>query len=583
MSSKPTCDKFLPAPTFSGAKPGYAFKMGAFGVGYYYDMPSSSDTAKRSFPSDIIGSPESKRRKPNIDAAAEIEEFSEETFKANLSSLERTFMTNEEKRIKYCSDPQKFMESELKLHECMETISAVSAYPHLYHIMVEQNAATLFSSLLMHPNIDVCLNMIEILQEILDPSIVTDEDEHTHAFFILFLKVGGLKALAESLARMDQGGGKREEEGVESILTIIETMFEYSPEDVSQTFLDSPLLFWLLGRINHKRFDSNKLAASEILFMFLQASKKNRLHLKSGTAKSVQSQSNDQEPETGIEKLLKAIHFYRKRNPGSLEEEECVENLFSCVACMLLEPANQTIFAELDGFELIVKILRCRMYTYRKCWQVLDAAMTEHSANCERFVQADGLKVLFPAFMGLGKINTGKSGKVKLRTAVRTEDEECILSIMTSLMRHLQDVSYARLLRKFCEKDHDKLSRLFQLLNKYEQVCAKSSWDGAAGGASADQLGGGRFALQRIALLIARFNSEVGASYESMHAYIMKSTTPSAALTIKNMMSEYLDILQSREGELNPANDGDAQKIVGRAIKDYECWKETIESINEPA
>jgi len=49
------------------------------------------------------------------------------------------------------------------------------------------------------------------------------------------------------------------------------------------------------------------------------------------------------------------------------------------------------------------------------------------------------------------------------------------------------------------------------------------------------------------------------------------------------MMSEYLDILQSREGELNPANDGDAQKIVGRAIKDYECWKETIESINEPA
>ena len=72
-----------------------------------------------------------------------------------------------------------------------------------------------------------------------------------------------------------------------------------------------------------------------------------------------------------------------------MEEEECVENLFSCVVCILLEPENQTIFAELDGFELIVKILRCRTYTYRKCWQVLDAAMTEHPANCERFVQVE--------------------------------------------------------------------------------------------------------------------------------------------------------------------------------------------------
>ena len=70
-----------------------------------------------------------------------------------------------------------------------------------------------------------------------------------------------------------------------------------------------------------------------------------------------------------------------------------------------------------------------------------------------------------------------------------------------------------------------------------------------------------------------------------MHAYIMKSTTPSAAMTVKNMMSEYLDILQSREGGgLSSADDGDTQKIVvGRAIKDYECWKKTIESINEPA
>jgi hypothetical protein len=63
-------------------------------------------------------------------------------------------------------------------------------------------------------------------------------------------------------------------------------------------------------------------------------------------------------------------------------------------------PANQDLFRHAEGFELMVRFLREKLFAKHCAVKALDFAVARSVDNCVAFVTADGLKALFPAFMG---------------------------------------------------------------------------------------------------------------------------------------------------------------------------------------
>ena len=73
-----------------------------------------------------------------------------------------------------------------------------------------------------------------------------------------------------------------------------------------------------------------------------------------------------------------------------------------CCACVWrqLVPENQQRFLAADGFELMVRIMREKMFAKHCALKVVELAVARAPACCTAFVAADGLKTLFPFFMG---------------------------------------------------------------------------------------------------------------------------------------------------------------------------------------
>jgi hypothetical protein len=63
-------------------------------------------------------------------------------------------------------------------------------------------------------------------------------------------------------------------------------------------------------------------------------------------------------------------------------------------------PENQQQFRECEGFELMIRIVREKQFSKHCAVKVLDYAVMKHTENCVALVAAEGLKVLFPSFMG---------------------------------------------------------------------------------------------------------------------------------------------------------------------------------------
>ncbi|CAM9800362.1 unnamed protein product, partial [Choristocarpus tenellus] len=100
------------------------------------------------------------------------------------------------------------------------------------------------------------------------------------------------------------------------------------------TLCEPPMsvLRFLLKRLSVKKFDENKLYCSEILAMLVNGDS------------DVQRRLGTLQGMDGIDMLLQVVAYYRRREPQSPEEEECVENLFNSLAAALLIPDNQARF-----------------------------------------------------------------------------------------------------------------------------------------------------------------------------------------------------------------------------------------------
>eukprot|EP00111_Clytia_hemisphaerica_P023855 TCONS_00070297-protein len=375
------------------------------------------------------------------------EAVDEATIKKHILSFEKKVTKNQEMRIKFVDQPNRFMESELELHEEIQKLHVLATVPEYYDIFVRLNSVATCLNLMNHENSDISIGIVDLLQELTDIDTLNESEDEANILVDALLKGQLVTVLLQNLHRLDERV-KEDADGVHNTLAIIENIAEFRPE-VCVTAGQQGLLTWLLKRLKKKMFDSNKLYSSEILAILLQNTEENRQLIK---------ESN------GVDPLLQALATYKGHNPNNQEEIEYMENLFNCLCSCLLHPPNKDLFLKGEGLQLMILMLREKKMARPSALKVLAYAMTgqEGAENCHKFVEILGLRSVFPLFMKPPKRNK-KTGNSK------EECEEHACSIIASLYRNLTSNNRTRLTQKFVEDDHVKIDRLMEMYFKYQR------------------------------------------------------------------------------------------------------------------
>lgn len=91
--------------------------------------------------------------------------------------FEKRVLKNQVNRLKYADQPDKFMESELDLHDALKQLQAIATVPDLYPLMVSMSVVASMLELLQHPNTDIACAVIENLSEMTDVDILHESTD----------------------------------------------------------------------------------------------------------------------------------------------------------------------------------------------------------------------------------------------------------------------------------------------------------------------------------------------------------------------------------------------------------------------
>ncbi|MBZ3872215.1 Beta-catenin-like protein 1 [Sciurus carolinensis] len=389
-----------------------------------------------------------KRLLQIIDREGEEEEEEEEpldesSVKKMILTFEKRSYKNQELRIKFPDNPEKFMESELDLNDIIQEMHVVATMPDLYHLLVELNAVQSLLGLLGHDNTDI---LSDLSSELTDIDTLHESEEGAEVLIDALVDGQVVALLVQNLERLDESV-REEADGVHNTLAIVENMAEFRPEMCTEA-AQQGLLQWLLKRLKAKMpFDANKLYCSEVLAILLQDNDENRELL--GEL-------------DGIDVLLQQLSVFKRHNPSTAEEQEMMENLFDSLCSCLMLSSNRERFLKGEGLQLMNLMLREKKISRSSALKVLDHAMIgpEGTDNCHKFVDILGLRTIFPLFMKSPR-------KIKKVGTTEKEHEEHVCSILASLLRNLRGQQRTRLLNKFTENDSEKVDRLMELHFKY--------------------------------------------------------------------------------------------------------------------
>ncbi|KAI9015728.1 Catenin-beta-like protein [Phycomyces nitens] len=416
-----------------------------------------------------------------------------------ILKFEKAINKNQEQRVRYAEEPEKFMESEADLDEEIKSLLALTQAPHMYPELVKLGSVPSLMSLLSHENTDIVIDAIDLINELTDEDVGTSEDDLERpedasagikAFVDALLENELLSLLVQNLERLDEKE-ETDRQGVFKILGILENLMALEPSLAEKIALETEFLPWVLKRLQTKVFDSNRGYASEILSILLQENRVVRL--KFGEL-------------GGMDVLLRVLSVYKRKDPQDEDETEMVENFFNALCSMLNEPESKSAFLEGEGVELMLIMMKERTLARIRAVKVLNYALTgeEGRPNCIRF--------------GLKKLK--KSHKI----FVESEDEEHIMCIILSLLRNLSpdELQRARVIRKFIEDEYEKVDRLLEMKEYYEardqRVLAEIEDDKK--GLDEEELEelkedfylrrleAGLFTLQRVCLLLAVLTAE---------------------------------------------------------------------------
>nr|CAG4641582.1 EOG090X03ST [Eurycercus lamellatus] len=370
----------------------------------------------------------------------------ENSLKRMILNFDKRVLKNQELRVKFPDSPEKFMDSELELHEAIQQLHALATVPELYLVAVEQKLIPTLLGLLSHDNSDIAVAVVNLLQELTDIDTLNESQEEAAVLIDALLDQQIFALLVHNLDRLNETQTE-ESDGVHNSLAIVENLSETRPEVCLQA-AQQGLLNWILKRLRAKMpFDANKLYCSEILSILLQGTPENRQVL--GEI-------------DGIDILLQQLAVFKRQDPKTSEEHEMMENLFDSVCSSLIHTPNRDKFLKGEGLQLMNLMLREKKMSRNGALKVLNHALSgeEGKDNCAKFVDILGLRTIFPLFM--------KTPKKQKRKGMSAEEcEEHVVSVIASMLKWCRGSQRSRLLIKFTENDHEKVDRLMELHFKY--------------------------------------------------------------------------------------------------------------------
>merc|ERR1719471_1274450 len=498
--------------------------------------------------SEALSSQEREKINKIVEEGADIDSVNldEAGVKKILLGFEKKVSKNQEMRIKFPDQPDKFMVSEMELHDGVRELQNVSTVPHMYPTMVELNCVSTLLGLLSHDNTDIAVAAVEVLQELTDVDTMNESDEGAEALMTALNENQICSLLVSNLERLDESV-KEESDGVHNTLAIIENLVEVKPE-ICKEVAEAGIMNWLIKKLKVKvPFDENKLYASEILSILLQTEPENRKLFGELDA---------------IDILLQHLAYYKRHDPGQSEETEMMENLFDALCSLLLENDNRDRFLKGEGLQLMCLMLREKKKSRSGALKVLSHALTglEGTESCVKFVDILGLRTLFPLFM--------KTPARNKRSGVSSEEhEERTVSILASLLKNVTSTNNAakqreRILVKFTENDHEKVDRLMELHDKYLSKVQSSdteledeirTLEGTEAELSEEEiylkrLEGGLFTLQLVDYIILEISSCAPGSVK-MRVMRMLSMKGTATKTLRDVVREYAGNLGNTEEE----------------------------------
>ncbi len=558
------------------------------------------------------------------------------SLKSFVQNLEKSIAKNELLRLDYADKPEKFMQSEVALYEDIAVLNDLATNVEYYTTFVDLGTVDQLLALLGHDNTDVALAVIRLFMELLDPALlVNPEDKGLSTLMAAFVgsgggKHGGLGLVIANLTRLSETE-EEETKGIDDIFNLIENLLDLDQVGVLRLALDddkdyhsvvssicayTPFVGYLMTNLGKKGDDDGwdmtlKLHASELLATILQHEDSRRLipnlnELEPFTSDlDKEPKKKKASPVEGIECLLQCVASYRKKDPSSDEECEYLENMFDSLAASLLNEKNVEIFLEGQGVELMLRCINEGVHSgFGSLKVLLFAVLGPVSSNtkfyksaAEIMVDAGGLKMLFPIFMGsrsampkpakscdagnlellrkyakMKNENGAKKKKPskKMKQVVSANKdwfrtiEENSIQILYGLTRHLDDDSphdaKARLIAKFVENDFEKCDRMVELCLKYDAKMRHAEYmyfksdeaeEAEANGVDMDlaalnaKLEGGGDIFHRISSVIACAASGSKRCHE--HILYQLRTQNSGIGVIKAAIEDFIGILDECE------------------------------------
>jgi beta-catenin-like protein 1 len=464
------------------------------------------------------------------------------SLKSFVHNLEKSIAKNGLLRLECADEPEKFMQSEVALYEDIAVLNDLATNVEYYTTFVELGTVDQLLALLAHENTDVALAVIRLFMELLDPALfVREEDKGLSSLMMAFVgsdggKNGGLGLVIANLSRLRENE-EEEMKGIDDIFNLIENLLDLDQMGVLRLASDdendynsivssicefTSFVGYLMTNLRKKNDDSwdttLKLHASELLATILQHEDSRRHITKLNeldpfTSELEKGKETKRAPIDGIECLLQCVASYRKKDPVSDEECEYLENICNGLAASFLNDRNVEAFLEGQGVELMLRCINEGVHSgFGSLKVLLFAILGPVSSNskfyknaAETLVEAGGLKMLFPIFMGkrsampkpsrscdagnlellrkFARVNEEngtekkKSSKKMKQVVVANKDwyrtiEENSIQILYGLTRHLNDNSphdaKARLVAKFVENECEKCDRMIELCLKYD-------------------------------------------------------------------------------------------------------------------
>lgn len=367
----------------------------------------------------------------------------------HIVSLESKLLRNQQDREENPDDPERWIKSEVDLEEQIRLFQDLPTKPELYEVFEEHGGLRVLCDALLHPNIDIAMTTLTVLNDLLDPETIVGMNNAKR--FLSTLRTLGIDKLCiTALLKINEDNGEVDYEGVKCALGLLENLLELFPPLAAEVGTNVDLVLFLLKRMKSSKtieYDHNRVHAGELLCILLQQSE--------DCLKLVGDSKVD-----GIDRLLRIITVYRKKDPEGIEQEEVVENTFQCLCSLMLIESNRTTFAKLQGIKLLIRLIKERRSTYKLAIRLLDYALMDCPASCNMFVEGMGLKSISSVLMRKGVKN-------KQRSEDEKQEDEHILGVLHSLCAHCTGTNLARVINKFVEHKYEKLERIVELHEKY--------------------------------------------------------------------------------------------------------------------